>query len=297
MYQREHKSSFFGSTLDHVDRGSYQQPDDGAPSRARRGRGGFLRWAGWAIGYGSIVFLMIAGSSPPKVTHPVITMKFPEKPLRSGQIILDWPAIEDLPVRHVAFSSVQRLQDLPSVSADTGTGPKLVSTDRQDRPVATEGSAGLAILMWLADIDEISGLDVFSSAIRRVGLETLIQPDRPYTLLAPSNAAFAKLGQDRLKALFAPSGHSQLRALLSNHFIEDQLLFDDFAGKVLTYKSLSHQEIDITATDVIKVGDASMTATDHQAANTVIHVIDDFLTPIPSGDADPATATARADNI
>ena len=282
MYQRDRDDSM--SELTMADLAFDRRPDACPAIETGQGRINVHRLAGWVVGLGSVAFLLIAASSPPKEIYPAITMAVPEKPAKSNQIILDWPTIDELPIRQVATANTQYQEDHSE-------------TDGEGWSEATEGSAKLGIYMWLADIEEIAGLDAFSEAVRQVGLETLIQPDRRYTLWAPSNAAFAKLGPDRIRALYAPGGHEQLRALLSNHIIEDQLLFDEFAGKALTYKSLGQQEIDIKATDVIKVGDASMTAADFQAANTVIHVIDDFLTPIPAEDVETVEATVRPDAI
>ena len=231
-----------------------------------------------------------------------------QKELTQDPIIFDWPTIEAPSNKSADAERVGTLRDEPSAAAEkpslspetalaglvgdaglTGDGAISVSLTKEQPTISGPGpsparagedrTATLAALTLLADIETIANVGEFTKALRAIGLETLIQPGERYTILAPSDAAFAKLGQDEFDKLLHPSGHGRLRALLSNHVLTKRLEFNDFAGQIKSYRSLANQSITISATDVIKVEKASMIQSDIRAANTVIHVIDDVLLP------------------
>lgn len=272
-----------------------------------------LHMAGLAASGACLFLLMTSWSDVSTSKQPFVIMAFPPKPLpipakpsQHGPIAFEWPSFEKLPnafarpsiadetpVALIApevrefLSPDEALNDLvetiaPSDAASKTSLAVTVPTPAiqaeepfvKNRPSA---DARLVTLTLLADIEAIAGLGEFARVVRLVGLETLIEPGKPYTILVPSDAAFANLGQDRLEALQDPRGHNELRALLSNHILSERLKFSDFAGEIRSYQSLADQPITIAAADVIKVEDASMIETDLRAANTVIHVVDKIL--------------------
>ncbi len=284
--------------------------------------------AGLAGGCACIFLLIMAWSGAPMPQQPSVTMPLPPKPAaiaaapsQNEPIVFDWPSLKNLrnkpeprlasqaasvergaPASKVVLSPEDALARLiKAVAPRAASGPLNESptpafrTEGPSAGLAPRGDIRLAALTLLADIETIAGLGEFANAARTVGLDTLIHPNRTYTMLVPSDAAFAKLGQDKLQSLLDPSGHDQLRALLSHHILEERLLFNDFAGEIRSYLSLADQTITIAAKDVIRVDQASMIETDLRAANTVIHVIDEILElrePQDSGSL-PSVATTR----
>ncbi len=257
----------------------------------------------------AVVLLVSAWSGTPRSMAPSIVLTFPPKPvevekkLSHDPIILEWPALEiptreseNIRVGDPSRAGVSSTEGRPLLSPEaamaalveqaagnafatslTNAQPSVAGVDNSSWGTRPDRAAKLVAMTMLADIETIKNTSEFTRALRIVGLETLIQPGQQYTILIPSDAAFAKLGQDELEELFHPSGHDQLRVLLSNHILKERLKFDDFAGEVGSYLSMADQAITISATDVIKVENASMIETDLRAANAMVHVIDDVL--------------------
>jgi uncharacterized surface protein with fasciclin (FAS1) repeats len=266
-----------------------------------------MRITGFAVGCACVLLMVTAWSGAPKSRSPSVVLPFPAKPDNpavSGHPDLDMAGLGHAPADGESKALLSPEDALERLTAGVASTAALAAARPTDHPVqrtpavGVDGDARLAALTIMADIEALPGLGEVARAVRRVGLETLIEPGRPYTLLAPTDAAFAKLGQDRLAALLAPSGHDQLRAILSHHIIAERLLFSNFAGATGTYSSLADQAITITAVDLIKVEEAAMIETDLRAANTVIHVIDQVLLPPapPSHDAPPSATVIQPAN-
>ncbi|MGH1483252.1 MAG: fasciclin domain-containing protein [Geminicoccales bacterium] len=274
--------------------------------------------AGLAASGAGLLLLMTSWSDASPSKRAVVEMPFPPKPLASSlastyneTLAFEWPSLrallDDIEARPTPPSAIENPEDIVEPAVEGFLSPdealanliqaaappdpaRLGASDvpsnavpRTTRSLANGKQSAsdlrLITLTLLADIDAIADIGEFAKAVRMVGIETLIEPGLTYTMLAPSDDAFFKLGQDKLDALLDPSGHDELRALLSNHFLSGKLQFSDFAGQISSYRSLANQPITIAATEVIKVDSASMIETDLRAANTVVHVIDEILTP------------------
>jgi uncharacterized surface protein with fasciclin (FAS1) repeats len=118
------------------------------------------------------------------------------------------------------------------------------------------------------------------AAIRQGGMLGTVQSAGPYTLFAPTDAAFAKLPPGIERMLFAPDNKDQLAQVLRYHMVAGRLLTADLEGKILTPTSLEGARLQIDGIGpAIKVDDATIIQTEIEAANGVIHVIDAVLLP------------------
>ncbi|WP_435416954.1 fasciclin domain-containing protein [Parerythrobacter aurantius] len=120
--------------------------------------------------------------------------------------------------------------------------------------------------------------------------QTLAGPG-PFTVFAPTNAAFEKLPDGTLETLTAPEGKEQLTGILTYHVVEGETnaaaLTKAIADNGGSYELTTVNGGKLTATlDGDKVvltdakgGKATVTATDVDAANGVIHVIDTVVMP------------------
>jgi len=118
--------------------------------------------------------------------------------------------------------------------------------------------------------------------IKAAGLVEALQQPGPYTVFAPTDAAFAKLPKATLEALTKPENKEQLKAILLYHVVKGKVT----AEAVMTMKSptsvttLSGAKILITHTkNSVNVNRARVTTPDVMATNGVIHVIDAVLMP------------------
>jgi uncharacterized surface protein with fasciclin (FAS1) repeats len=121
------------------------------------------------------------------------------------------------------------------------------------------------------------------AAVQAAGLVETLQGPGPFTVFAPTDAAFAALPEGVLDALLLPENQETLTKILTYHVVAGEVLAADVtAGEVPTVEG---QPITITTDGGVMVNDASVIATDVMASNGVIHVIDAVLLP---PDVDPS---------
>ena len=114
-----------------------------------------------------------------------------------------------------------------------------------------------------------------ATALKTAGLIETLKGKGPFTVFAPTDAAFAKLPADQLNALLADI--AKLTALLTYHVVPGTVMSKDVkAGMVKTVQGTS---INVTTTGGVKVNDAKVTAVDIVADNGVIHVVDTVIVP------------------
>jgi uncharacterized surface protein with fasciclin (FAS1) repeats len=117
--------------------------------------------------------------------------------------------------------------------------------------------------------------NTLATALKTAGLIETLKGPGPYTVFAPTDAAFAKVPPDQLKALLADK--AKLTAVLTYHVVPGTVMSKDVkAGKV---KTVQGSEITVTTMGGVKVDNAKVTAGDIVADNGVIHVIDTVLMP------------------
>ena len=130
-----------------------------------------------------------------------------------------------------------------------------------------------------AKVGTLEGVGQFARAAELAGLQRLLQPGQNYTIFAPNDDAFAKLGSAEIERLLQPEGRERLLALISHHVLPGRLTFDDIAGNTRAYTSLSGQPVPIDTAEGIRIGEAFLIDADLVADDGVIHVIDTLLIP------------------
>ena len=108
-------------------------------------------------------------------------------------------------------------------------------------------------------------------------VETLSGPG-PFTVFAPTNAAFAKLPEGTVESLLKPENKAQLVAILTYHVVPAKVLAADVqTGEAPT---VNGNKLNIKAdSDGVTVNGANVVATDLIGSNGVIHVIDTVILP------------------
>ncbi|MBX9737567.1 MAG: fasciclin domain-containing protein [Phycisphaerales bacterium] len=129
-----------------------------------------------------------------------------------------------------------------------------------------------------------------AAAIEAAGLTSALNADGPFTVFAPTDAAFAKLPASTLAALLKPENKDALTAILTYHVIAARVTSVQAAG-LSTATTLNTAELPISLRDGrLTVQNAAVIKTDIAATNGVIHVIDSVLLP-PNLDLSRLTAT------
>lgn len=114
-------------------------------------------------------------------------------------------------------------------------------------------------------------------ALKSADLVDTLKSDGPFTIFAPTNAAFERLSEDTRNNLFEPENKSRLQDLLKRHVVEGRHM----AADVLNQSSMTPMKGDklrVQKTgESAKIGNATLQQTDLDAENGVVHVIDRVL--------------------
>ena len=114
-----------------------------------------------------------------------------------------------------------------------------------------------------------------ATALAAAGLVDTLKGKGPFTVFAPTDAAFAKIPKADLDALIKDK--AKLTAFLTYHVVPGKVMAADVkAGKV---KTVQGSELTVSTSGGVMVDKAKVTATDIVADNGVIHVIDTVIMP------------------
>lgn len=131
----------------------------------------------------------------------------------------------------------------------------------------------------LATADKSGTFKTLLAAARAAGLVDLLSGDKPLTVFAPTDDAFAKLPAGTVESLLKPANKEKLAAILKFHVVSGRV----FSNDVLSKKELKTVQGGVlTATmknGTATINGAGLVATDIDASNGVIHVIDSVMLP------------------
>lgn len=119
------------------------------------------------------------------------------------------------------------------------------------------------------------------AAVKAAGLVETLKGEGPFTVFAPTDAAFAKVGTDTLNMLLKPENKDKLTAILTYHVVEGKVLAADavkLAGQEVETVNGAKAAIAVDG-DTVTIDGATVTATDIECSNGVIHVIDAVMMP------------------
>jgi uncharacterized surface protein with fasciclin (FAS1) repeats len=117
--------------------------------------------------------------------------------------------------------------------------------------------------------------NTLATALKAAGLVETLKGTGPFTVFAPTDAAFAKIPKAQLDALLADK--AKLTAVLTYHVVPGKVMSKDVkAGMVKTVQGSS---LTVATMGGVKVDNANVTAVDIVADNGVIHIIDTVILP------------------
>ena len=115
------------------------------------------------------------------------------------------------------------------------------------------------------------------TAVQEAGLVDTLKGEGPFTVFAPTDAAFAKIPADQLKALLADK--DKLASVLTYHVVPGKVMSTDVV-ELNTAATVQGQSVDINVKDgKVFVDGALVSAVDIETSNGVIHVIDTVILP------------------
>lgn len=132
-------------------------------------------------------------------------------------------------------------------------------------------------------VDIAAGNESFSTlvaAVKAAGLVDTLKGKGPFTVFAPTNAAFEKLPKGTVESLLKPENKEKLVAVLTYHVVAGKVMASDVV-KVDSAKSVQGSAIKVEVKDgsVFLNGNSKVTKTDIAASNGVIHIIDTVILP------------------
>jgi len=148
---------------------------------------------------------------------------------------------------------------------------------------AAEEEAGPATLDIVATAVEAGDFATLTSALTEAGLIDTLKGEGPFTVFAPTDAAFERLPEGTLEALLEdPTG--QLTEILTYHVVPGRVTASDLRDGLAAMSAQgSVLVVTVDDDDTLMVDGARITTTDIEASNGVIHVIDAVLFPPPQG--------------
>ena len=117
------------------------------------------------------------------------------------------------------------------------------------------------------------------AAVKAAGLAATLKGKGPFTVFAPTDAAFAKLPAGTVETLLKPENKAKLRAILTYHVLNGKVMANSLTGKKLEVATVQGSKVSINATSGVKIDNASVTKADIEVSNGVIHVIDTVILP------------------
>ena len=117
------------------------------------------------------------------------------------------------------------------------------------------------------------------AAVKAAGLVETLKGDGPFTVFAPTDAAFAKLPEGTVEMLLKPENKAKLAAILTYHVLPAKVPSSTIAGKTMQVATVQGAKMSVDATDGVTVDGAKVVQADVMADNGVIHAIDTVIMP------------------
>jgi uncharacterized surface protein with fasciclin (FAS1) repeats len=118
-----------------------------------------------------------------------------------------------------------------------------------------------------------------AAALKAAGLIETLKGPGPFTVFAPTDAAFAKLPAGTVETLLKPENKDKLTRILTSHVVAGKVMAAD-AAKLTSAKAVSGETLTIAARGgSVMIDKAKVVTADVAASNGVIHVIDTVILP------------------
>jgi uncharacterized surface protein with fasciclin (FAS1) repeats len=182
------------------------------------------------------------------------------------------------------------LKSLRSLALSTAVALTAVSAAQAENPMV--GGAPMYATKTIVE-NAVNSKDhtTLVAAVKAAGLVDTLQSKGPFTVFAPTNAAFAKLPKGTVETLLKPENKDQLTKILTCHVvaanalskaIQKMVADDNGMSTVKTVGGCEFTAMNDGGKITIKDGQgnvASVTTADVRQSNGVIHVIDTVLLP------------------
>jgi uncharacterized surface protein with fasciclin (FAS1) repeats len=148
--------------------------------------------------------------------------------------------------------------------------------------VAKADQHGMKMVKSQDVIDVAVAADDFNTlaaALTAADLIDTLKGDGPFTVFAPTDAAFAKLPEGTVENLLKPENRDQLIAVLTYHVVPGKVTAADVV-KLNNATTVNGDDVSIKVeSGKVLINDATVVTTDIDASNGIIHVVDTVILP------------------
>ncbi len=199
------------------------------------------------------------------------------------------------PTRIVAFGAIAGLLALSACGSDDDATPAEEAASVVSEAAAEQEAVTSEVAAEVGDIVETAinagSFGTLVAAVQAASLVETLQSAGPFTVLAPTDDAFAALPAGLVDCLLLEENVDALSAILTYHVVSGAVMAADLAdGDVPTVQG---ENVTVDLTDGVKFNNATVVTADVTASNGVIHAVDAVLVP-PTIDVEAFLATCPA---
>jgi len=125
---------------------------------------------------------------------------------------------------------------------------------------------------------EAGSFKTLAAALTAADLVGALKGEGPFTVFAPTDAAFGALPEGTVEDLLKPENKEKLTSILTYHVVPGKVMSGDLS-EGMEAGTVQGDNITITLEGGPKVNDAMISTPDIEASNGVIHVIDSVIMP------------------
>ena len=156
------------------------------------------------------------------------------------------------------------------------------SSQSSARPAETTPSSSGSEAASVDIVDTAVGAGSFTTlvaAVQAAGLEETLRGAGPFTVFAPTDAAFAALPAGTLDSLLLPENREQLRSILTYHVVSGRVMASEAAAMTSAPTVQGASAPIAMVGGGLTIGGARIVTTDIACSNGIIHVIDAVMMP------------------
>ncbi len=121
-------------------------------------------------------------------------------------------------------------------------------------------------------------LSTLVTAVQAAGLAETLSGEGPFTVFAPTNAAFEALPAGVLEDLLKPENKQMLVDVLTHHVVAGEVKSTDLK-EGQTAETVQGEDVTVSLKDGAQISGANVSTADVDASNGVVHIIDKVILP------------------
>lgn len=185
----------------------------------------------------------------------------------------------------LAFSLASCGNETSTTSTTTTDTMAAVATPPAETTPAAEAGVMVGGANMVASKDIVDNAAASSdhttlvAAVKQAGLVETLKGAGPFTVFAPTNAAFDAVGADKVADLMKEENKAKLTKVLTYHVVQGKYMAADLKDGMML-KTVEGKELKVTVKDgMVMVDGAKVAIADAPSSNGVTHVIDKVLMP------------------